>query len=116
MATEANEITKIEFDWQGSQYTMEFDRDSVTYVEKLFDVKWADVTAGKFTAFKALFHASFLKHHPHIKESTVNTLFAGFTEKTELFKTLVLMYNACMNTLMDEPEEDSGNAISWKAS
>lgn len=107
------DITKITFDYNGTSYTMEFDRETVTQTEKAFDISLGDVLSGKFSAFEGLFHGAFLKHHPNIKPTTVASFMQLMPNKQEVFKTLTVMFANCVNTLLDEPEE--GNAISWTA-
>lgn len=111
--TKQEEITQIKFKYEGTEYIMEFDRDTVSQTEKAFDISIADVRDGKISAFYGLFHGAFLKHHPNIKTPTVEKLLELMPDKQGMFRNLAMMYGNCVNTLLDEPDE--GNAISWTA-
>lgn len=110
--TAYDDINKISFKYEGTEYIMEFDRDTVSRVEKTFDITTADVVAGKYTAFYGLFYGALLKHHPKIKPATVENFIKLFPDKAGVYRALASMYNKCINTLLEEPDE--GNAISWK--
>ncbi|WP_165170697.1 DUF5055 domain-containing protein [Adlercreutzia sp. ZJ242] len=105
--------TKITFEWNGTEYTMEFDRDTVAQTEKVFDVSMAEVNAGKITAMTGLFYGSFLKHHPNIKASTLDAILNLMPDKVKLFRTLTAMYIVCVNSLLEDSDE--GKTISWTA-
>lgn len=107
------EATSISFDYNGTTYTMEFDRESIAQTEKMFDFSISDVRAGKVSAFEALFHGAFLKHHPNIKPATVELFMRKMPDKQELFKLLATMYSESINTLLEEPDE--GEALTWTA-
>lgn len=103
----------IEFDWNGTTYTLEYDRESAQQAESMFDISPSDVFSGKVAIQKGLFAGAFIKHHPKIKASTVEGLWRSMTDKDELYKALVGMYFNTVGSLMEDPEE--GKAISWKA-
>lgn len=107
------DVSQIKFEYNGTEYIMEFDRESVAQTEKLFDFSIADVRDGKISAFEALFYGAFLKHHPNIKPTTVELFMKKMPNKQEVFKNLAAMYNDCISTLLEEPEE--GEALSWTA-
>jgi len=111
--TKQEEISKIKFVYEGTEYIMEFDRDTVAQTEKAFDISIADVRDGKISAFEGLFHGAFFKHHPNIKQTTVDNFMKLMPDKQGVFRNLAIMFGNCVNTLLDEPEE--GNAISWEA-
>lgn len=108
------DITQIKFEFNGTEYIMEFDRDSALQTEKSFDVSLNDIRDLKLSTMQSLFHGAFLKHHPNIKQSTVNTFYDAMPNKPELFKNLAFMYSDCVNALLQDPEE--GKALSWTAS
>ena len=111
--TKQEEITQIKFKYEGTEYIMEFDRDTVAQTEKAFDISIADVSDGKVSAFYGLFYGAFLKHHPNIKQTTVENFMQLMPDKQGMFRNLAMMFGNCVNTLLDEPDE--GNAISWTA-
>ena len=111
--TKQEEITRITFNYEGTEYIMEFDRDTVAQTEKAFDISIGDVRDGKISAFEGLFYGAFFKHHPNIKQATVENFMKLMPDKQGVFRNLAIMFGNCVNTLLDEPEE--GNAISWEA-
>ena len=112
-AKKDKEVSRISFVYNGTEYIMEFDREAIAQTEKMYDFSIGDVRSGKISAFEALFHGAFLKHHPNIKPSTVELFMKRLPNKQEVFKNLAIMYNDCISTLLEEPKE--GEAISWKA-
>jgi hypothetical protein len=104
---------KIEFEFEGVKYVLEFDRDSVVQTEKLFDVSVSDVVKMKMSAFDALFFGAFIKNHSDVEHETVERIQELMPDKMELLKSLAAMFAECVNTLFEEPEE--GKAISWTA-
>ena len=105
-------MSRIEFESNGTTYTLEFDRRSAEVAERTMGLSLSDLLNGKLTLFPSLFQAAFLKHHPKIKPSVVQAFFESMEDKQELFQALVGMYAECVTTLVDEPEEGKGN--SWK--
>jgi hypothetical protein len=112
-AKKPEEVSQMRFTYEGTEYIMEFDRETVAQTEKMFDISIGDVRDGKISAFEGLFHGSFLKHHPNIKQTTVDRFLTMMPDKQAVFRNLAVMFGNCVNTLLDEPEE--GNAISWTA-
>lgn len=104
---------KIEFDYNGSTYTLEFDRKSIMKAEEVLGLDMNALTDDniKFSMFPKFFHAALLKHHPRMKESTVDMLYGKLKGKQELFECVASMYVAAARTLFEDPEE--GEAISW---
>lgn len=113
MADKDNQVSRIVFEHEGTEYIMEFDRETVAQTEKLYDFTIADVRDGKLSSFEALFHGAFLKHHPNMRPATVESFLRRMPNKQEVFKNLALMYSDTISTLLEEPEE--GEAISWTA-
>lgn len=99
-------MTAYKFEYEGSTYKMEFDRASIKLAEKMFNLTLSDFLSGNeaklpsLTTMEALFHASLLKHHPQIKESTVSTLYELQSDKTELYQQLLEMYVEVIQPLM----------------
>lgn len=105
--------SRISFEYEGTEYVMEFDRESVIQTEKAFGISVADVRNGSVSSFQGLFHGAFLKHHPNIKPYTVEKFMELMPNKVDMFQELALMYLTCLDSLFSEPEE--GKAISWTA-
>ena len=102
---------KLKMTYNGADYYMEFDRATAEATEKELGVSVSDLTAMRITVFPSLFHGSLLKHHPNMKQKTVDMLFEKLAGKRELYAKLVEMYVETIQTLLDEPAE--GEAVSW---
>ena len=113
MAERNEAASRIELVYEGTTYTMEFDRSTVLNTEKTYGLSMRDVQEGKLAAFDAIFRGAFLKHHPRMKPATVEAIMDRIPNKSELYATLVGMYSENIESLLGEPEE--GKAISWAA-
>ena len=103
-------MTAYEFEYNGTTYTMEFDRDAVKAAEAAFGFDVSNVNTPSTTNMENLFHASLLKHHPNLKPSTVSMLYAPQSDKVGLFQDLVSMYMETVVTLLVDGDE--GKAVS----
>lgn len=104
----------IEFEWEGTTYTMEFNRKSAEVLERKFDINVAEmITMGtvRLTDLPVLFSVAFMMHHPNMKQSTVDTLYTYMTDKQSLMAALIEMLATAVMDVFEEPEE--GKAISW---
>ncbi len=119
MASKVSEMAEqkpksiIKFSYEGSDFLLEYDRESAERAESLFGISPTEVFTGKVTVMKALFAGAFIKHHPKAKTTTIDALWDLMPDKDELYKTLVGMYMNTVGTLLEDPEE--GKALSWEA-
>jgi hypothetical protein len=101
----------ISFENKGTQYTLEFTRDSVKQMERVgFSVTMAENMP--VTAMQTLFKGAFIAHHPRISQSTIDEIWDNLGNKDGLFDALLNLYNEPVEALMKEPEE--GKKIEWK--
>ena len=100
----------IKFTYNNITYTLEFDRKTCEVAERTFGISLTDITSGKVTMVPLLFQAAFMKHHPKMRPSKINEIYASMEDKQGLYEALASMYAECVNTLLDEPDE--GNATS----
>lgn len=111
---------KIEFDYLDEKteeiehYVLEFSRRTVSALENNGFVL-QDAIRKPATMFPQLFAGAFLMHHPRVKEEKINEIYKNMVEKDELFSALVEAYQAPLNAMFDEPEEESKKVI-WKKS
>lgn len=104
----------ITFNFEGTEYTLEFTRASVATLEKQgFNIN--DISDKPLTTLPALFAGAFIAHHRFIKREVVDRIFAKMTNKKDLVMRLAEMYNETIESLVDEPEESEGN-LEWGAS
>ena len=103
---------RIKFDWNGTEYPLEFDRDSVMQAERAFGISYEDLRSGRTYVMHDLFAAALIKHHPRMKAATIEALWAAMGDKAGLYRELALMYADTLAQTLEEPEE--GKALAWK--
>ena len=105
---------KICLTYQDKEYTLEFTRKTVEAMERQGFVA-SELESKPMTVLPALFAGAFLANHRFVKRDTIDEIFSHLTNKQELIGKLAEMYNEPIITLVDEPEENEGNA-GWTAS
>lgn len=105
-------MSKIQFESNGSTYTLEFDRKSAMDAERMFGISISEVQSGKVSMLPLLFAGAFVKHHPHIKSGVVSGMLDKMGDKASLYQALAGMYLEAASTVLEDPEE--GNALAWK--
>lgn len=104
----------ITFNFEGTEYTLEFTRASVATLEKQgFNIN--DISDKPLTTLPALFAGAFIAHHRFVKRDVIDRIFSKMTNKKDLVMRLAEMYNETIESLVDEPEESEGN-LEWGAS
>ena len=96
------------------EYTLEYNRRSIEQMERTGFVV-SDITDKPMTVLPALFAGAFLKNHRKVKRDAIDAIFDRVSDKQGLIGKLAEMYNEPIEALLDEPEEDEGNAT-WEAS
>lgn len=105
---------QIRFTYEEKNYVLEFTRKTVSELERKGFIA-AEVEAKPMTMLPALFAGSFLSHHRHVKQETVDAIFAKMPNKEDLIGKLVEMYTEPIEALLDEPAETEGN-VDWATS
>lgn len=103
----------IKFNFEGTDYTLEFTRASVRTLEEQ-GFKAADITEKPMSTLPKLFAGSFLAHHRFVKQEVVDKIYDKLPDKMTLIMKLAEMYNEPIEALMDEPDEKEGN-LNWEA-
>lgn len=98
-------MTKLITTYEGTDYTMEFDRSTVMQTEEQLGLSMDDLKTPSITTRMKLFYGSLLKHHPRIKSATVDKLYEGQPDKGGLFIDLMEMYSDAYLTLIEDPAE-----------
>lgn len=104
----------IDLEYKGQHYTLEFTRRSIEQMEKQGFII-TEVETKPMTTFPVLFAGAFLAHHPKMRRSQCDEIYAAIKGKDDLLGCLAEMYSEPLEALMAEPEGDEGNA-SWGAS
>mgnify|MGYP003322655512 CR=1 FL=1 len=105
---------KINIEFEGVEYTLEFTRKSIEIMERQGFVA-RDIGTRPMSTLPSLFAGAFLAHHRFVKKEIIDTIFSKLTNKDELVEKLAEMYNEPLETLMSDPEESEGN-LNWGAS
>lgn len=107
-------MSSIEFEYEGTTYTLEYDRESAKLAESRYDISLDSLNTFSLSRFENLFAGALIKHHPRMKTSTMQHLFDVIDDKQDLYPELGLMYAETLNTLFGE-EDASGEAkVGWK--
>ena len=105
---------KINFSYEGKDYTLEYTRATVKQMEDSgFDIQ--AVGERPYTMIMALFSGAFRANHKFIKRDKVEEIYKNMPNKELLIEKLVEMYNEPLETLMEEPE-DSAKKVTWEVS
>ena len=113
---------KISVTYKDTKYTLEYTKRTVQTMESRgFDL--ADITEQKklATAIPMLWQGAFLAHHnpadktakDPVDRKLADEIYAHMTKKSELISKLSNMYIEQVTSLLDDPEEDEGNAT-WE--
>ena len=105
----------LNFEYKGKEYTLEYTRESVKQMEREGFVANEIITKPMLTLPK-LFAGAFKAHHKYdTKQKQIDEMFELFTNKSALVEKLAEMYAEPIESLMDDENVDSGNAIAWDA-
>lgn len=107
---------QINFEYNGKRYCLEYTRETVKQMESAgFNVN--DMGDKPATRVEQLFAGAFLAHHRKaVGDGVPMKVYAELKNKKGLLNKLVEMYNATLNYLLpDEDEEDEGN-VEWTES
>jgi len=105
---------KINFEYEGEKYVLEFTRRSIETMERQGFIA-SEITEKPMTTLPNLFAGAFIAHHKGTKRKLIDEIYRKLINKDELLQTLAEMYNEPIEALMGEPDEDEGN-ITWGAS
>ena len=103
---------KIEFSFKGKDYTLEYNRKAVAFIEEQgFQI--SELTKKPMLMLPLAFAGLFFKNHKYTKQSEIDEIFDQFKDKDKLLTTIVDMLNETYRTLTTDEEENQGN-IEWK--
>ena len=105
---------QLNFDYNGTHYTLEFTRRTVEQMERDGFVA-DDVKTKPMTTLPTLFAGAFKANHRYVKREVIDEIYSKMTNKAELISSLAAMYNEPLLALIDEPAESSEN-LTWTQS
>ena len=103
---------QIRFEYEGTRYTLEFNRNAIRKMERGGFVA-ENIQNQPMTVLPELFAGAFIMHHPYMKRDRIDKIFDKMTNRMKLIERLAEMYNEPILAMMDEPEEDAGN-VTWE--
>lgn len=112
--TSMSKVKPIRFEYEGTQYTLEFNRNTVRTMENQ-GFRVDELGSRPMTMLPQLFQGAFLMHHRFLKKDVIDEIYAHMGDKDKLLEKLGELYNAPMEALFSDPEDGKGNAIAWTA-
>lgn len=104
--------TKINLTYNGVEYTLEYDRMSIKLLENNgFELE--EFTKKPMSNIELAFAGAFIKNHRKISQTTIDDIYRSCKKKDELITAITTMISECYESLMEEPENDEGNAT-WE--
>ena len=109
----ADKAKRIEFEYEGRTYTLEYDRKTVERMENNgFVIQ--DVLDKQLTKVPELFHGAFQMHHRGISRAFTDEILYSMKDVVGLTTKLVEMYAEPVNTLLSDEIETKNTT--WGAS
>ena len=103
-------ILKVEY--KGKNYDLGFTRNSVVALERSgFDV--GKISNMPMTMLPMLWQGAFAAYNKGVKRSLMDEIYDNLADKQGLLGALTELYAETLNTLTDDPEESTGNAV-WE--
>ena len=96
----------------GEQYKLEYDRMTIKMLEKA-GFNYEEFLEKPMTNIDLAFTAGFIKNHPKISQLVIDEIYSSCHDKEKLIANIKLMIDDCYESLLSEPEKDSGNT-SWE--
>lgn len=105
---------QLNFNYNGTDYTLEFTRRTVEQMEREGFVA-DDIKTKPMTMLPTLFAGAFKAHHRLVKREVIDAIYDKMTDKAGLIAALAAMYNEPLMALLEEPTESSEN-LTWTQS
>lgn len=107
---------KIEFTFDGVDYTLEYNRDAIIFMEKKgFNI--SELESKPLTMIEILWQGAFWKNHRKEKADTIEKIYESINNKSELNAALSEMFIEAYSVLIGDSEEtDETKNIVWKMS
>lgn len=103
-------MSKINLTYGKTEYTLEYNRQSVKTMESQGFVL-DELTTKPVTMIPMLFSGAFIKNHRGMKRSVIDDIFDNIDNKTGLLEALMEMYAETLSTLTED-NQGEGN-VSW---
>lgn len=105
-------MSVLKIAYNGKKYELGFTRNTVVALERNgFNIE--DISSKPMTMLPMFWEGAFAAYNKGIKRSLMDEIYQNIRDKQGLIAALTELYAETLNTLMDEPEEDKGNAT-WE--
>lgn len=106
--------TKIEFNYDGKDYTLEYDRKSIKVMEAN-GFKYKELDECPLSMVDLLWQGAFLKNHKNEKNEKIMEIYEKIPNKSDLNASLISMFTETYTTLIgDSDTNDESKNIEWK--
>lgn len=101
---------KIQIEYEGQKYILEYNRQSIELMERQgFSV--SDFAKKPMTMLPLAFEGLFYKNHKYLKKSEIDKIFNKLKNKGQLTEAITEMIMECYNSLTEDSDE--GN-VEWE--
>lgn len=103
----------IKFDYDGTEYTLEYSKQAVRMMENQgFSVEM--LSTKPTTTIPVLFKGAFYKHHKDLKVKKIDEIYNALVDKADLIYALTELYMDTVNSVLegDSPEDES-KKVKW---
>lgn len=104
---------KIEFSYDGKDYTLEYDRKSVRVMEAN-GLRINEIATQPYSMLEILWTGAFLKNHKNENNEKILDIYKHIKNKEELNAGLVSMFNETYTSLIGNDDSDESKNIEWK--
>lgn len=104
---------KLEFNYNGKDYTLEYDRKAIKIMEAN-GLKIDAITSQPISMIEILWQGAFLKNHKSEKSEKILEIYDSMKNKSDLNAALVSMFSETYTALIGDNEEDDSKNIEWK--
>lgn len=103
-------MSKININYDGKDYVLEYSRQSVKTMEAQgFNLE--EITSKPMTMIPMLFSGAFIKNHKGMKRALVDEIYEEIGDKTNFMSALMDMYAETLSALTDD-KDNEGN-VAW---
>ena len=104
---------KIEFNYNGKDYTLEYNRAAVKLLENN-GLRIDQIQSQPFSAIDLLWQGAFMMNHKNEKPDKIREIYEHIGNKGELNAALIEMYTDTYRSLITDDEDDDSKKIEWK--
>ncbi len=107
---------KIEFTYEGIEYTLEYDRAAIRYMESV-GLDMSAIGSKPATMMGILWRGAFVKNHKKENVDKIDNMYKEIKNKTDLNAGLLEMVSEAYTSLYGDGEnDDDSKNIEWKMS